>query len=57
MTDYILIHTKDEDTLRVTGYTLNESLEALLVAVRSLPRNKQEKLKYLQRQILNECLK
>lgn len=54
--NYILLHDKDKNTLKIPGYTLTECLEALLIAIRSLPKNDQEKIKSIQHKILDECI-
>lgn len=54
--NYILLHNKDEDILKIPGYTLTECLEALLITIRSLPKSDQEKIKSIQHKILDECI-
>lgn len=56
MSKYVLLHNKDENTLSISGYTNEESLEALLIAIRSLSYEEREKLKLMQRKILHECI-
>jgi len=53
---YILLHDKDEDTLKINGYTPTECLEALLIAIRSLSKDEYEKIKLIQHKILDECI-